>query len=136
MLKSYKFLAILLLLLILPAQAQMSKTNVQNQILLNWPDNNNNSITASKLRIPNQIIVNSYLDLNGASSFQCPATQFMTGFTDLSHPSCAILGATTGTGAFVLANNASIVLTNGTGLPVSTGITGLGTGVATALATN
>ena len=147
MLKSYKFLAILLLLLILPVQAQMSKTNVQNQILLNWPDNNNNAITASKLRIPNQIIVNSYLDLNGASSFQCPATQFMTGFTDLSHPSCAVLGATTGTGAFVLANSPTLVtpnlgtpsvlnLANATNLPIATGVSGLGTGVATALAVN
>jgi len=53
----------------------------------------------------------------------------------------------TGSGALVFANSptfvtpalgtpASVTLTNATGLPVSTGISGLGTGVATALAVN
>lgn len=55
--------------------------------------------------------------------------------------------APTGTGAYVRATSPTLVtpalgtpasgtLTNATGLPVSTGISGLGTGVATALATN
>lgn len=54
--------------------------------------------------------------------------------------------ASTGTGSAVLSNSptlvtpalgtpSSVTLTNGTGLPVSTGISGLGTGVATALST-
>ena len=41
----------------------------------------------------------------------------------------------TGTGALVFATGPTITLTNATGLPVATGISGLGTGVATFLAT-
>lgn len=57
------------------------------------------------------------------------------------------VNAVTGTGSVVLATSptlttpnlgtpSAITLTNGTGLPVSTGVSGLGTGVATALAVN
>jgi len=68
----------------------------------------------------------------------------------LSTPSSANLASAvsdeTGTGPLVFSNSptlvtptlgtpASVTLTNGTGLPVSTGISGLGTGVATFLAT-
>lgn len=71
--------------------------------------------------------------------------------TFLATPSSANLAAATtdetGTGALVFATSATLVtpalgtpasgvLTNATGLPVSTGISGLGTGVATALAAN
>lgn len=142
MLKLYKLLAVLLLMLTVPAHAQMSKSAIQNQIVLNWPDNNKNTITAQKLRVPNQIIVNSYLDLNGATSFQCPANQVMIGFTTLSTPSCN--GSSTGTGGLVFANSpvlvtpnlgtpSAIILTNGTSLPIATGVSGLGTGTSTAL---
>ena len=41
--------------------------------------------------------------------------------------------ATLGNGA-VLGTPTSVTLTNGTGLPIATGVSGLGTGVATALA--
>lgn len=44
--------------------------------------------------------------------------------------------STTGTGNSVLATDPVITLTNATGLPVASGISGLGTGVATALAVN
>jgi hypothetical protein len=106
MLKLYKLLVVSLLMLTVPAHAQMSKSAIQNQIVLNWPDNNKNTITAQKLRVPNQIIVNSYLDLNGATSFQCPANQVMIGFTTLSTPSCN--GSSTGTGGLVFANSPCI----------------------------
>jgi hypothetical protein len=71
--------------------------------------------------------------------------------TFLATPSSANLAAAvtdeTGTGALVFANSptlvtpalgtpSSVTLTNATGLPVSTGISGLGTGIATALAVN
>ena len=45
-------------------------------------------------------------------------------------------GSYTGTGVGVRATAPTITLPNATGLPVSTGISGLGTGVATALAAN
>jgi hypothetical protein len=145
-----KVILFLLLALSFPVHAQMSKSSIQSQILSNWPDNTTNAITASKLRVPNQLIVNSYLDLNGATSFQCPASQVLKGFSTLSTPSCDILAniitSKTGTGALVFATSPTLitpnlgtpsvlVLTSATGLPVS-GIIGLGTGVATAIGVN
>ena len=79
------------------------------------------------------------------------ATFTFTGTTTLTFPTSGTVTAlgnlTTGSGAFVLASGASltganldtptaITLTNGTGLPISTGLTGTGTGVLTALAVN
>jgi hypothetical protein len=59
--------------------------------------------------------------------------------TFLSTPSSANLRTAvtdeTGTGALVFATGPTITLANATGLPVATGISGLGTGVATFLAT-
>lgn len=59
--------------------------------------------------------------------------------TFLSTPSSANLRATvtdeTGTGALVFATAPTITLDNATGLPVATGISGLGTGIAAFLAT-
>lgn len=53
----------------------------------------------------------------------------------LSTTTQTIAGAKTFTGANAYGTPASITLTNGTGLPVSTGISGLATGIATWLAT-
>lgn len=59
--------------------------------------------------------------------------------TFLVTPSSSNLAATvtgaTGTGALVFGTSPTITLANGTGLPISTGVSGLGTGVATFLAT-
>lgn len=59
--------------------------------------------------------------------------------TFLATPSSANLSAAvtdeTGVGSLVFATGPTMTLTNATGLPVSTGISGLGTGVATFLAT-
>lgn len=47
----------------------------------------------------------------------------------------AVTGNVTGTGNVVLATAPTVTLPNATGLPITTGVTGLGTGVATALGT-
>lgn len=76
-----------------------------------------------------------------------PLTFTTTGTTNVTLPTSGTLfssSSSSGSGAVVLSNGATLVapnlgtpasvtLTNGTGLPVSTGVSGLGTGVATAL---
>ncbi len=47
-----------------------------------------------------------------------------------------VISNETGTGALVFGTAPTITLANGTGLPIGTGVSGLGTGVATALAVN
>lgn len=82
----------LTLLTIFPANAQKSKSVIQTEINTQWPDNNTGQITPKALRGPNQDIVNSYLDLNGASSFSCPGGQVLSGFSTLSTPVCIPIG--------------------------------------------
>lgn len=63
-----------------------------------------------------------------------------TKLSDLAATTSAELAATisdeTGSGALVFGTAPTITLGNGTGLPLSTGISGFGTGIATALAVN
>lgn len=88
--------------------------------------------------------------LNSSSGATAGANSNITSLSGLTTPLSVAQGGTgaavaTGSGSVVLANSPSLVapnlgtpsavtLTNATGLPVSTGISGLGTGVATALA--
>lgn len=84
----------------------------------------------------------------GVAAFFSPGAGVQTFLTT---PSSANLASAvtdeTGTGALVFANTptlvtpilgtpTSVTLTNGTGLPIATGVSGLGTGIATALAVN
>lgn len=54
----------------------------------------------------------------------------------LTYGGVTLNNAVTGTGNMVLSSAPTLTLTNATGLPVSTGINGFGTGIATALAVN
>jgi len=85
-----------------------------------------------------------------ASSASAAAASAVTATTQAGIATAAaasITGSTTGTGAYVRQTSPTLItpalgtpssgtLTNATGLPVGTGISGLGTGVATALAVN
>jgi len=146
----------------MPAHANCTtpctKAQIATDIATNWPDNTAGAITPALLRSTVLDLVNSYTDINGASSFTCSTHQFLTAIATLSSYSCAqpaiadisgfgtgvatALGVNVGSaGAPVLFNGAlgtpsSGTLTSATGLPISTGVSGLGTGVATALGTN
>jgi len=146
----------------MPAHANCTtpctKAQIATDIATNWPDNTAGAITPALLRSTVLDLVNSYTDINGASSFTCSTHQFLVSIATLSSYSCAqpaiadisgfgtgvatALGVNVGSaGAPVLFNGAlgtpsSGTLTSATGLPISTGVSGLGTGVATALSNN
>ncbi len=84
--------------------------------------------------------------LNASTTPSLSLAPSFTGFA-YSNGTGFSAASTTGSGNLVLANSptlttpalgtpSAVVLTNGTGLPVSTGVAGLGTGVGTALAVN
>lgn len=90
-----------------------------------------------------------YKDLWLAGNASITGTLGVTGATTLSsaltYGGVTLSNAVTGTGNMVLSTSptlvtptlgtpASVTLTNATGLPISTGVSGLGTGIATALA--
>jgi hypothetical protein len=69
--------AFLCLSLVTAAYAQKTKTQMNNEINTNWPDNTTGLITPALLRSTVLDIVNSYIDLNGAANFSCPVGTFM-----------------------------------------------------------
>lgn len=123
-----------------------TKAQITTDINANWPDNTAGAITPAILRATVLLLVNSYLDINGASSASCGTHQFLTAIATLSTYTCGqpaiadisgfgtgvatALGVNVGSaGAPVLFNGAggtpsALVLTNATGLPIGGGGTG------------
>jgi hypothetical protein len=66
-----------------------TKTQVNTDITTNWPDNTSGLITPALLRSTVQDLLNSYLDVNGSSSFACPSNQFLTAIATLSTYTCS-----------------------------------------------
>lgn len=108
---------------------------------LNWRLRNSTSATT-----PMVVTTASVVDFDGATSLTFPdGTTGVVGSADASTAGLVSTGSQTWTGVKTLTSPvlvtpnlgtpSAVTLTNGTGLPVSTGISGLGTGVATFLAT-
>lgn len=102
--------AVALLCLVSPAHAQKTKSALTSEINANWPDNTNGQITPALLRSTVIDIVNSYYDLAGGTSLSCAAHQWIAALPTLSSITCS--------------------------QPTAADLSGLGTGVATALGVN
>ncbi len=69
--------------------APCTKAQINTDITTNWPDNTSGAITPALLRSTVLDLVNSYLDVNGSSSFTCSTHQFLTAIATLSTYTCA-----------------------------------------------
>lgn len=65
-----------------------TKAQITTDITTNWPDNTTGLITPALLRSTVLDLVNSYVDINGASSFTCSTHQFLTAIATLSSYTC------------------------------------------------
>jgi len=117
------FILLCLITIVLPKQAEAAcsspctKSQIVTDINTLWQDNNSNAITPAQLRQPVTELVNSYLDLAGASSFVCPNGQFITSISTLSSYTCAIPPSGSGT-------MTSATITAGSGLSSTGSCTG------------
>jgi hypothetical protein len=69
--------------------APCTKAQISTDVATNWPDNTAGAITPAILRSTVLELVNSYLDVNGASTFTCPTHQFLVSIATLSSYACA-----------------------------------------------
>lgn len=92
--------------------------------------------TAGTLTLSRTVLYN-HLGTTAAVNFTTrPYVGLVVLAVDLANADNITGGSQTGSGAMVRANSPTIDLANGTGLPVSTGLAGAGTGVAAALGVN
>jgi len=73
---------------------------------------------------------------NATSLGSFTSSQLLTALTDETGTGSAVFATSPTLVTPILGTPQSVTLTNGTGLPIATGVSGLGTGVATALAVN
>lgn len=91
-----KLLAVLISLsLVTVAYAQKTKTQMNNEVNTNFPDNTTGLITPAILRTTILDIIQSYIDLNGATNFTCAANTFASAVT-LNAFTCSSQGLGTG----------------------------------------
>lgn len=155
--------AVVLLCAITPAHAQKTKAQINTEITLGFPDNTTGAITPALLRSVaadtiNSIMPNAPVTTGNLACWDgttgllkdctvAPVAAGLTVGTSTISPTVAgsvlfnnsgILGEYTisGTGSVCMTTSCTANLASATGLPITTGVTGLGTGVLTAVTAN